>query len=217
MQQPENMDLSRMKHADTSKYSMCRHLGYARRGTAWKRRIALYSIVLLVIGGLLVWQHHQEAAIDAARTTQQTDDSEASARQALAALAASATNARDLATAGMTALQNNQPTVASYLLEAASEKEPQFRDAAVYAGYAELKLADAAWPVDAAVATAHTYTALHYLAIAQAIDPIHAYTFELIALAHENLGETDKAATATQKARFFALDTTVNGQQVSAN
>lgn len=136
--------------------------------------------------------------IQAAQLTQESS--------AIAFLVTSNHDAVSLAEAGMIFLKNNQFSLASAMLQAASQKDPMFRDAAVYAGFAELAQADSLWANDPASARAETELARTYLEQARTIDPIHSYTHELLAIAYSNLGETELAAEAKGKSELFVTE-----------
>ena len=170
-----------------------------------KKRLWLYGLSAVLVLALFVWSGSQHKEIN---RTLEADLSVVAEYQNNYAdyIAQSSLSSVELAERGMALLKSNQQLeLASLLLRVASEKDPQFRDAAIYAGFAELAVADTYWEDNAGEAGRHTQTALRYLEQAQAIDPINAYTYELIALAHANLGETEAASVAQQKAEEFAI------------
>ncbi len=202
--QPRQFDLRGLKAGFGPRVTTAPYQGGATR-PSWRRRLALYALAVLIIAGALGWQRGQLAGVQEAVAADLATVADEFDGRAVPYLVASSADPRQLARDGMEALKAESFSLASYCLQAASQKDPQFRDAAVYAGFAELARADTAWTRDAELARAHTKAAVRYLSVAQAIDPIHAYTFELLAIAHGNLGETDLAAVAQSKAERFAL------------
>ena len=167
-------------------------------------RIGLYAVAAVIVLWLLLWSRAQSKKLN----SQIIHDREMYTRETAVtlstAISQSSLSAIELATRGMALVAKN-PFVASLVLEAASAKDPQYRDAAVGAGFAELAVAEPLWSVNGQEAKAHTETARRYLEAAQAIDPIHAKTYELLAVTYGNLGQADLAAEATKKATAFAI------------
>lgn len=176
--------------------------GQARRplGTI---RVVTYVILAILAVWLLLWSRAQSTKL-VRQSAMDTTTYQAEAMGAFAQyLAAQPTPATTLTAKGLAVVETN-PLLASAWLGAAAERDPQYRDAVLGAGFAALKLAEALWSTDAAGAQEHTETAQHYLEAAKAIDPIYAYTYELLALTYANLGEAELAADATKKAHDFA-------------
>ncbi len=175
-----------------------------RRPQARWIRPAVYALLAVILLWLLSWSRAQSRRIvdDAARDAAAADD----AYQAdfTAALSASSLPAPDLTVAGLARAAAN-PRLASALLTAAAHRDPQYRDAALGAGFAELAVAGPLGAVDPAAARRHAETARTFLEAARAIDPIHARTYELLAAAYGTLGEPTLAADAAAKAQAFAL------------
>lgn len=170
-----------------------------------RRRVALYGLAFLIAGSLIVWSTGKVAAISSTATAEQSRLSLTLERDLLAALAASDASAFDLANKGFGYLEHDdQVASASLFLQAASAKDPKYRDAALYAGFAELKRADALWASDPTTAARLTRNARTFLELARSVDPIHAYTYELLEVAYTNLGQAELAADAKTKAASFA-------------
>jgi predicted Zn-dependent protease len=83
-------------------------------------------------------------------------------------------SAFELTNLGKKMLEANSPDYAVIILEVAMEKDLNYRDSAVLAGYAYLKTNDNKKAVDALVK-------------ASAIDPLYPRTFELLTIAYKNL------------------------------
>ena len=177
--------------------------GTTRRPNHWLR-IAVYGVLAVVLLWALLWSRAQSKKITTESVQSQTTYQTQLQADFAAALAASPLTAVQLTTQGM-ALVSKDPEVASMVLEAASAKDPKLRDAALGAGFAELAVAEPLWTSNAQAAHDHTQTARRYLEVAAAIDPIHAKTYELLAVAYGNLGQTDEAAQASTKAKTFAI------------
>lgn len=176
--------------------------GHERRPFG-KVRLVVYVVLAVVLAWLLLWSRVQSTKI-----LQQSAADTGAYQETLATdfgqyLATQPTSATELTTVGLAAVEYN-PWLASIWLAAAAERDPKYRDGVLGAGFAELKLAEAHWTIDAHLAQEHTETAQHYLEAARTIDPIYAYTYELLAIAYTNLGQAELAADATHKAEVFA-------------
>ncbi|MGI6103326.1 MAG: hypothetical protein ACOYBJ_01755 [Patescibacteria group bacterium] len=167
------------------------------------RRLMLYGVGAVMSVGILFWGRVEASSVAVASI----DHGAALAQhERLVAYAVSAeTTARDLATKGLEQIEGQQTELGAIFLEAAGTKDPKYRDANVYAGYAELALADTLWDVDPTTAEARTKRAVRFLEVARQADPIHAYTFELLAVGYENLGQATLAADARVKAEKFKV------------
>ena len=197
---PKQFDLGPLKYQNRPRVNRRIYQGPSQL----KRRLWFYGLSAIIVLSVLFWSSRQLSQV---RSELEDYLAEAASYQIDYAsfVANSPASSVQLADNGMAILKDKQNlSLASLLLRVASEKDPQFRDAAVYAGFAELALAD--WQVSPQEATRHTETALRYLEQAETIDPIHAYTYELIALAKANLGDTDAAALAKKKAEEFATN-----------
>jgi hypothetical protein len=174
---------------------------FSKRSNHWLR-VAIYAVVAIVIVWLLLWSRAQSKKIITQSKQAQAAYTIEVKNQLTAALNKSTLGAVELTTRGM-ALVAKDPQIASLILEVANTKDPKYRDAAVGAGFAELTVAESLWTQDARAAHDHAVTARRYLEAAQTIDPIHAKTYELLAIAYGNLGQTDLAAEATKKVTAF--------------
>jgi Tfp pilus assembly protein PilF len=83
-------------------------------------------------------------------------------------------SAFELTNLGKKMLEANNPDYAAIILEIAMEKDPNYRDSAVLAGYAYITANNNNKAVDA-------------LNKASTIDPIYPRTFELLSIAYKNL------------------------------
>lgn len=167
-------------------------------------RIGLYGVAAVIILWLLLWSRAQSKKINSQSNHDRELYSQSTTATLLAAMSQSSLTAMELTVRGM-ALVAKDPFVASLVLEAASTKDPKYRDAALGAGFAELAVAEPLWTKNGSEAKTHTEAARRYLEAAQAIDPIHAKTYELLAVTYGNLGQVDLAAEATKKATAFAI------------
>lgn len=169
------------------------------------RRVTLYSSALLIAAALVLWSTSRAQAIAADATSSLSVAEQATQQSLVAALERSDVSAFVLAQRGLALLAVADRTPdASLYLQAAALKDPNYRDAALYAAAAELSLADAAWPHSQTRAVAHTKTARQFLEVARSADPIHAETFRLLNIAYNNLGQAALAADARHKAELFA-------------
>lgn len=189
---PANLTLAEAVHAGTE--------------AAWHtlplvRRAFLYGIGSLAVLGILFWGKAEASSV----TTSKNDTAAALERQILLVKAAakSSQTAVKFAELGLQKLNSQETELAAIYLEAAGTKDPKYRDANVYAGYTELALADGLWKVDRDTAVARTKRALEYLHVAEVADPIHGYTFQLLAVAYSNLGQEELAKDAKLKAEKF--------------
>lgn len=175
----------------------------SRGSQPWRRRVALYGIAVVAAGLLLIWQHGQSSAI--VEASEQGDEAVAAEQRLITAAVMGKATATQLADRGFSALEADDLASGSLYLRAAATKDPKYRDAAVYAGYAELARAEQLWQRDPAEAEKRTKGAATVLEQAKLIDPIHAYTYELLAIAYTNLGKAELAADASAKAKAFAI------------
>lgn len=170
----------------------------------WLRRLFLYGSAALVALGLGFWSTTQVRAIETNAKTALTQTNQQSETDLLAFLVSSQLTASELAARGVALMhQEGRLADASLALRAASAKDPNFRDAAVLAGVAQLRRAEELWSVDAAAAESQTKSAAMYLEQARALDPIHAETFRFLQIAYTNLGQSALAVDAKEKAAFF--------------
>ncbi len=169
------------------------------------RRVTLYSAAVVLCGSLIVWSTGRVEAISTEAALAQSDAASRVQASLIEALRSGPVSAFDLAERGLALLAlADRAADASLYLQATALKDPHYRDAALGAGAAELTLADAAWPSAPQAALTHTKTARRFLELARTIDPIHAETFRLLTIAYTNLGQTQLAADASQKAALFA-------------
>lgn len=157
---------------------------------------------MVAAGLLLIWQHGQSSAI--AEASDRDEEVFATEQRLITAAVMGNASASTLADRGFAALETDDLSTASLYLRAAATKDPKYRDAALYAGYAELARADQVWKRAPAEGEKRTKTAATLLEQAKLIDPIHAYTYELLAVAYTNLGKTDLATDAKTKQQAFA-------------
>lgn len=195
-------DMTRPRRVETQSLPIRDRLGQRAR-QPWRRRLALYGIAVVAGGLLLIWQHGQSSAI--VEASEQGEETMATEQRLITAAVMGNASAHALADHGFDALEADDLSTASLYLRSAATKDPKYRDAAVYAGYAELARADQAWKSDPTEAEKRTKTAATLLEQAKLIDPIHAYTYELLAIAYGNLGKSDLAADASAKAETFAV------------
>lgn len=196
------LDLAHPKLPKLPQLPDFRH-GTKHARTHWFRLAAYLALAVLAVW-LLSWSRAQSRrVVEAGR---QAAVGYAADRQAdfLVALKGSALPATELTAKGLALVPTN-PMAGSVLLQTAAAKDPKYRDAALGAGYAELAIADPLWANDPTAAHAHTATASKFLEAAKSIDPIYSKTYELLALAYGNLGETTLAADASKKAQDFAV------------
>lgn len=168
----------------------------------WQRRVLLYGSALIVAGSLLIWGTSQAASVSA-----ESAQNEAVGFRAETALLETLSRQNIdpilLVKRGVELVSKEEYRLGSIYLRAMSLKDPNYRDAAVYAGFAELKRADQLWNLDNTLALDHTREAVRYLEIAQKADPIHGYTYELLEVGYKNLGKTELAAEAARKVKAF--------------
>ncbi|MEK7184320.1 MAG: hypothetical protein AAB701_02260 [Patescibacteria group bacterium] len=176
-------------------------VGHAARPVG-KPRLLVYGIVAVVLLWLLLWSRAQSNRIRQQSTLDTAAFAVATAETFDAYLKAQPVAATVLTAKGLAVVEDN-PTLGSAWLRSAAERDPKYRDGVLGAGFAELKLAESFWTTDAVRAQEHTEAAQHYLEAAQAIDPIYAYTYQLLALVYTNLGESERAAEATKKVTAF--------------
>jgi hypothetical protein len=203
MNQLEQFNMDGLKKADSQ--LKVGDINTYQGPSQWKKRVLVYGGLFLIAAIAIYWSWHQAGSIATASAAEVSELDKNYHEQFLTGLNKTELSGTELAEAGMSLLQNDRFELASCVLQVASQKDPQFRDAALYAGFAELARADKLWENNPTKATSITKNALHYLEIAAKIDPINAYTFELMALAHANLGETDLAAQNQVKATDFAI------------
>lgn len=167
-------------------------------------RIITYSILAIIALWLLLWSRAQSNK----ELQQSQQDQEAFRAQTTstfdAYLKTQPTSATILTEKGL-AIVGQNPELGSVWLRSAAEHDPKYRDGVLGAGFAELTLAGSLWKSNPQLAQEHTQIAQAYLEAAQTIDPIYAYTYELLAVAYTNLGDTEQAAVATKKAAAFAV------------
>ena len=171
----------------------------------WKKRVGLYAIALLVSFSLFFWGRGQAKAVSTELNQNLLATVDGKEDRFLDYLTSSQVSSVKLTENGVRLLEGGQSQVASIILQAASQKDPKFRDAAVYAGFSLLSVSDLYWESNGELAATHTRAAIRYLEMAAVIDPIHSYTYELLTLAHNNLGEEDEAKAAEEKAEAFAF------------
>lgn len=167
-------------------------------------RIGLYAVAAVIILWLLLWSRAQSKKLNNQIKYEREMYTQTVTTDFVAAINKSSLTAMELTLRGMALVAKN-PFVASLVLEAASTKDPQYRDAALGAGFAELAVAEPLWSTNGQEAKTHTEVARQYLETAQKIDPIHAKTYELLVVTYGNLGQTDLAAEAAKKATVFAI------------
>lgn len=167
-------------------------------------RIGVYFVAAVILLWLLLWSRAQSKKINREALSEARARATTTREDFAAYLRSSSETATTLTNKGL-ALVDKNPGLASVILESASNKDPKFRDAALGAGLAELAVAESFWSSD--TQAAHDYTAMaeQYLETAAKLDPIHAKTFELLAIVYTNLGKTDQAAQASEKAKTFAI------------
>lgn len=124
---------------------------------------------------------------------------------------------------GKKMLENKQAEYAAIVLEEASAKDPKYRDAALYTGYAYLRLAEETLNPKSEILnntqiqnsndknkTIEQFNslAINYLVKARDIDPLNATTHQLLAIAYKNIGDEQQSALAAEKAQAFATNNT---------
>lgn len=171
---------------------------------SWQRRLWLYGAALVASAILLFWGQGQVNAIEAAALDDHGTVVLDEERRLITAATAGPKSGIELAERGLEYLTAENLELASIFLQAGAAKDPKYRDAAVYAGYTELKRADGLWSTDSEEAARRTRTAATLLEQARSTDPIHGYTFELLEVAYTNLGKTELASEAKEKAALFA-------------
>jgi tetratricopeptide (TPR) repeat protein len=120
----------------------------------------------------------------------------------------------ELTLLGKKMLETNRPQWAIIILDEASKKDSQYRDAALFAGYANLKFANdiknnpTTYQLQAISyylpATSYLEKAIEYLNRAKDIDPIYDQTYELLTVAYQNLGDDKNAALCYNKFKEFS-------------
>lgn len=112
--------------------------------------------------------------------------------------------AKQVVSQGITLLKNENFELASAYLARAGELDANLRDAFVYSGFAYIQLADQTQNEEKSKELADE--ALKQLKKAAEIDPLHSYTFELLAFTYEFLGQPENAATAKERAKTVSLN-----------
>jgi len=124
----------------------------------------------------------------------------------------SSKSSADLVKLGVKLLENNQTEWAAIILEEAATRDPKYRDAAFYAGYAYLRQAEEirnskseirnhSTSLGAGNLSTEQYNnlAIKYLEKAKELDPIYPNTYELLAIAYRNIGDNNKSEIAYEK------------------
>lgn len=114
----------------------------------------------------------------------------------------------ELAVLGKKLLETNQTEWAVIVLEVASAKDPKYRDAALFAGYAYLRQAQEIQNSITKNNNIENYykyykKSIEYLNKAADIDPIYPDTFRLLTIAYQNIGDMENMQTAYQKYQDF--------------
>ena len=106
-------------------------------------------------------------------------------------------SSQTLTNLGIKLLKNNQTEWAAIVLENAANKDPNYRDTAVYAGYAFLRLAQD----QNSNITKKQYNnkAIEFLEKAIKIDPLFPRTYELLTIAYKNTGDDEKSVICYNK------------------
>lgn len=112
--------------------------------------------------------------------------------------------AKQVMSEGVTLLKSDNLELASAYLARAGELDANLRDAFVYSGFAYIQLANKSQDAEKSKGLADE--ALKQLKQAAEIDPLHSYTFELLAFAYEFLGQSENAAAAQERAKTVTLN-----------
>ena len=105
---------------------------------------------------------------------------------------------------GISSVKKKNLELGRTFLLAATEKDDNLRDAALYSGFTALAFAENSWTTNPNRAEDYTKEAVRFLEHAKSIDPIHSYTYELLAVAYDNLGKGKLAEEARNKAQSLA-------------
>lgn len=111
----------------------------------------------------------------------------------------------DLVKLGVKVLNYNQTEWAAIIFEEAAAKDPKYRDAAFYAGYANLRLAeeDKNSKSQAPNNSQYNKLAIEYLEKAKELDPIYPKTYELLTVAYKNIGDDENSKLCYNKYTEF--------------
>jgi len=117
-------------------------------------------------------------------------------------------SSQTLTNLGMKLLKNNQTEWAAIVLENAANKDPNYRDAAVYTGYAFLRLAQETDELkntgtkeqrNTETEKQYNNKAIEFLEKAIKIDPLFPRTYELLTIAYKNTGDDEKSVICYNK------------------
>lgn len=109
---------------------------------------------------------------------------------------------------GINLVKKNQLELGLMSMEKSVEKDPNWRDSALYLGFTYLKLTepdqrDQRESIQISEISVLT-KAKNYLEKARDIDPLYAKTHEYLAIVYQKLGDTQNAKFSTQRAQDFA-------------
>ena len=110
----------------------------------------------------------------------------------------SSKNSNELTIYGQKLLESNQTEWAVIVLNEAVSRDPNYRDASLYAGYAYLKLAESNNN-----SIELNNLAIDYLKKAGEIDPIYPKTFELLTIAYQNIDDDENSNLCYNKFKEF--------------
>lgn len=167
-------------------------------------RYIVYPLILILGATAIFWSRGKTHAIIEDARLAALDTNKYIGKQLTDKLINSQVSSISLMQSGITEVKKKNLDLGQIFLIAASEKDNNLRDAALYAGFTALAFAENYWNTDPSVAKENTEDAVKFLERAKLADPIHSYTYELLAVAYDNLGNSKLAEDARNKAASLA-------------
>ncbi len=166
-------------------------------------RIIFYGLACLAISWIWSYQSSEHQKIDNQKQQIAIEQQQA-AENLQKFISTYNAPAKQVASEGIELLKGKNFALAGAYLARAGELDSNLRDAFVYSGFAYIELANQAQNTEKSTELAQK--ALHQLETASRIDPLHSYTFELLAFTYDFLGQADAANSARAKAQTVAIN-----------
>lgn len=186
------------------------HFNTSRHQSIFANKFFIYGILIILLGiGIFIWQR-ELAKIKSASAREITETQEQFYLNQKNALEKSNKNAFELTVTGKKMLDKNYFPAAEAYFEIATKKDPDYRDAYFYLGYAYLKITEELKNKETkelfdekTIEQFNNLTmdkSLEAFLKARDLDPLYAPTYEFLAYIYNKLGNEENARLAYEKA-----------------
>lgn len=173
-----------------------------------QKRVWFYGFVVVLIVGILLWGQHSVTQVVQAQEAQLQAQAQQLEENMAAQIKNSPLSAIELLKSGVTLINKGMVKSAIPMLQEAIARDQKIRDAHLFLGIAQLRLAEDLWTHDSTLAKSYTQQAIRNLEEARRLDPVNRITFQWLEIAYNNLGQEKLAQDA--KRRYEILSSSSN-------